>query len=215
MRAPLILVLGLVLSACAGTGPTQAQKEGQGITEALSASRRQGEECADRIEQSASYQRVSRHFMLGRPTPAILADTSKPTEADVSALMEVHKSLTDCRTQELVNLNKAHSGFVAVTAKTFADADIDFGRLVRREISWGQYGQLTLERSQRHADRWRTVNQAIGSDLRSQHASEVQERLNANRAMAAWASAQRTALPTLPTYTQCMYVVAGITCTTF
>jgi hypothetical protein len=211
MRITLLLLIA-ALAGCAGTGPTAATKEAETIKVAMRTASVRADECVDGILQSAPYREVSKHFTIADPTPEILADTGKPTRADVTALLAVHKLLTHCRTQDLVNLNAAHSGFVAVTAKTYAESDIDFGKLVRGEISWGRYGELTLERRQRHLARRDQAVRAIGADLRSQHASEVQERQNATRALAAWTDAQRVSLPT---FTQCMYVLAGITCTTF
>lgn len=211
MRIILLLLIA-ALAGCAGTGTTAATKEAETIKAAMRTANMRGEACVDGILQSTPYRELSRHFTLDTPTPEILADTGKPTKADVAALLALHKMLTDCRTQDLVNLNAVHSGFVAVNAKTYAESDIDFGKLVRGEISWGRYGELTLERRQRHLARWDQAVRTIGADLRSQHASEVQERQNARRALAAWTDAQRVSLPT---FTQCMYVVAGITCTTF
>lgn len=208
----LAVVLGMLLGGCVTRGPTAAEKQSGDITYSLDEAFRKLRACSDEVDRSPEYQRVSAKFTFGNPPMTMLTDKSKPTEAEAQALMALHKMNAACRAEHLQALDMTHSAFVSVAVTSFAEADRDYAKLVKREISWGGYAELTVARRERLRARWKEAVNEISANLKDAHAKEIAGRQKAARALAAWTDAQRASLPV---FTQCAYVTGGLTCTSF
>lgn len=209
----LIAAAVLALSGCVtDQSPTVAQREARDVASTLDEARRQAEDCTRRIESSAEYERLSDRFALRKPAMAILADKRRPTESDSVTLLTIHKMVAACRSANIHMFGMAHPAYAEGLVVTFAEADIEFARLVRRDISWGQYAELIVQRNVRLDDRFREASQKVRSSLNESHAAEMRDRESAQRAFAAWAAAQRANLPVVTT---CNYAGAMITCQSF
>lgn len=205
--------LALLLAGCAAQGPTKAQSEARDINAAVDASLRQARECTDGIERSPEYERLSDRFTLRQPIPMeILADKRKPTEADIPLLLALHRQLATCRARSLQAWSVASPAFVTGAASTYAEGDLDFAKLVRRDISWGEYAEFSTQRSLRFRERYRDAAQRVNSGLNKEHAREMQERQAASRALNDWAAAQRAAAPV---FTSCVYQGTVLSCASY
>jgi hypothetical protein len=207
-----IVALALLVAACASERPTKAEGQASSITKALDSAHSQTAECVTGIERSPDYARLSDRFAFGPPSMSMLADKRKPVETDIPPLLAIHRQLEVCRGQFLQGVGRAHPGFVTGVAATYAEADIDFAKLVRRDISWGEYAELSLRRATRYDARWQEAVQKVGAGVKAAHASEIEERNAASRALSAWAQAQRASLPV---YTSCVYTGPVLSCSSY
>ncbi|MBU6407977.1 MAG: hypothetical protein KGS44_12745 [Alphaproteobacteria bacterium] len=209
-----IAALALLVTGCAApNGPTNAQREARDINLAVDQSRRQSAECADNIERSPDYRALTGRFVLGRPPMDVLANRNRPTGDDVPLLLAVHKSLAACRADVLQRVSTIHPAFVTAAAETYTEADMDFARLVRREISYGQYAELSLARINRFDSRNRAAAEKIEASLGRAQAQEREDRQRATRVLQEWTNVQRTSLPT---FTTCSFTTGNIvTCSSY
>lgn len=207
-----IVVIALLLAGCAEQGLTKAESEARDIGLAIDRARKQTSQCADGIERSPAYEKLSDRITVGKPPMTMLADKRKPTATDVPLLLEIHSQLAACRAQSIQLWALVHPTFVSGVATTYTEADIDFAKLVRRDISWGDYAQLSLERFGRFQSRYDAAAQRIKAGLDKSHDREMQERQAATRALGAWAQAQRAAFPI---YTNCVYAGPILSCTSY
>ena len=74
-------------------------------------------------------------------SPALLANGEVPTDQEVQYLMAFHHQLGECR-QLVLQAASAQPTTVAAYAQLYADIDAAFGRLVKKEMTWGQYAQV-------------------------------------------------------------------------
>jgi hypothetical protein len=112
----------------------------------------------------------------------MIADTTRPSESDVPHLLAVRKLMTHCREQALQLYGQPHLVFVPVLTKDFTDADLDYGKLVRREMSWGQYADATMNRTERLFAGLRDANDQVQVNLQHAREYELEQRRNARGA---------------------------------
>src|SRR5262249_16504772 len=74
------------------------------------------------------------------PSAALLANSQVPTDQEVQYLIAFHHHLGQCR-QLVLQAASAQPATVAAYAQLYADIDASFGRLVQKEMTWGQYAQ--------------------------------------------------------------------------
>lgn len=212
MRRFLLAVL-LLAAACDQTRPpTAAERQSRDIGAAMDVVLRQSGQCIEGVRRGPEYQPLSDRYPLGQPTMEMLTDTRRPTAADKPLLLALHRRLADCRVQNLRAMEAVHPAFVSILATSYTEADGDFAKLVRREISWGQFSQLAGERFERFRARYTQTAAQIKSGLDASHDSEMRERQAAGRALAEWSQAQRAALPIT---TDCVYVGRMLSCTSY
>src|SRR5262249_48458346 len=74
------------------------------------------------------------------PSEVLLANATVPTDQEGQYLNSFHHQLGQCR-QLVLQAASAQPSTVAAYAQLYADIDAAFARLVRREMTWGQYAQ--------------------------------------------------------------------------
>jgi hypothetical protein len=158
------------------------------------------------------------------PSMALLTDTSRPNSEEVVALLEFHRDgLSAWRAVMLQDFAKVHPAYAAVAAETYAAADQQYARLVRRETTWGEYATMSAQRTTALRGELTRVGQQIKSELANAHAYEIQQRQAAAAAFSQWAYQQQVlqqnqqAINAVnrPRMTNCQYVGTYLNCTTF
>jgi predicted aspartyl protease len=74
------------------------------------------------------------------PSADLLANRNVPTDEETQHLMGFHDRLGKCR-KLVLQASAPHPAMVAAYNQLYADIDDNFARLVRREMTWGQYAQ--------------------------------------------------------------------------
>lgn len=123
----------------------------------------------------------------------------------------------------LQDFAKVHPAYAAVAAETYAAADQQYARLVRREISWGENAVMSAQRVTAMRVALTRVGQQINAELANAHAYEIQQRQAAAAALSNWAYQQQVlsqnqqAVNALsrPRMTNCQYVGTVLNCTSF
>jgi hypothetical protein len=213
----------LCLSACA----TGAQRQAARMNETVQATKADLIAARDRAVVLPSYQLLKDKIPPldgSSPSMGLQTNTSKPNPEEVAALLEFHRDgLSPWRAVVLQDFAKVHPAYAAVAAETYAAGDQQYARLVRREISWGEYATASAQRTTAMRAALVRVDQQIKAELNNAHAYEVQQRQAAAAALSNWALQQQVLLQNQqainaanrPRTTNCQYVGAYLNCTTF
>ena len=111
------------------------------------------------------------------PSAALLADRSRPTEAEVALLVELHTGyIAPCRKLVIARLGTINPAFAEVAARNYADADAAYARLVQREESWGDYAQAFVRRRAAFTQAFSDAGERLNRDLVRSHATELLQR---------------------------------------
>jgi hypothetical protein len=111
------------------------------------------------------------------PSAALLADHSRPTEAEAALLVELHGGyIAPCRKLVIERLATINPAFAEVAARNYADADAEYARLVQRQESWGDYAQAFVRRRAAFAQAFSETGERINRDLVRSHATELLQR---------------------------------------
>jgi hypothetical protein len=213
----------LCLSGCA----TGAQQQAAKMNEAAQVMRADAIAARDRAAALPSYQVLKDKIPPldgSSPSMGLQTNASKPDPEEVAALLEFHRDgLSPWRAVVLQDFAKIHPAYAAVAAETYATGDQQYARLVRREISWGEYATSSTQRATAMRVALLRVDQQIKTELNNAHAYEVQQRQAAAAALSNWAYQQQVLLQNQqainaanrPRMTNCQYVGAYLNCTTF
>jgi predicted aspartyl protease len=99
--------------------------------------------CTAAAKNSDDYRAIQNKLPPTDGSPAsaeLLADRSVPTDQEIAHLMGFHVRFGQCRTLVLKAASE-HPASVAAYMQLYADIDDAFARLIRREMTWGQYAQ--------------------------------------------------------------------------
>jgi len=111
------------------------------------------------------------------PSMAVLANRDRPNPEEVAALLDFHRDgIAPWRAAMLQDLAKVHPALVAAAAETAADADREYARLIRREISWGEAAAGTAQLSAELRAKMIRIGQQINTRLTVAHAYEILQR---------------------------------------
>jgi hypothetical protein len=111
------------------------------------------------------------------PSMALLANRDRPNPEEVVALLDFHRDgIAPWRAAMLQDLGKVHPALVAAAAETAADADREYARLVRGEISWGDAAAGTEQRAAELRAKLIRIGRQIDTRLTVSHAYEILQR---------------------------------------
>ena len=179
---PFILLLG-----CS----TAAQIEGERLLAADKKSNDQTVSCRKGVDAKAEFASVINKLPEDpeNPTMALLTNSAKPTVAEAKILTEYHDATIPCR--KIAVDTASHPVFVPILLDTFTKTDEAYLRLIKREISWGDYARLRQAVVADAGRRWRQAAGDINNQLANAHASEIQQRQRVAQAMADWSRQQQ------------------------
>ena len=187
------MVLLPVLASCSTACSTGAEREVARMNRATDTALAEMNACSARAEASAPFRLLKPKLPPtdgSPPSPALLADTARPTAGEAALLVELHGSyITPCRRLVVQRLGTVNPAFATVAANSFAEADAEFARLVRGEESWGAYAQGSQRRRLAFAQAFAAAGEQVNRDLAESHLLELQQRQAA--AIARWEQQQQ------------------------
>jgi hypothetical protein len=221
-KAVITIAAALLAAGCA----TGAQQEVTKIRTEFQSARAANEQCAARLAQTAAYQKVKDNLPPIRaddPVPlSVLTNARKATDDEIAALYALHVEVGRCRSVALEGASRVHQGLVVLLADTFSEGDANYVRLVRRELTYGQFAELSQQRLQRYRQRFTALAAEVDRSLAQTHAQEMQQRQAAANALMTWAMLQQQLNQqqqlinaiTRPQTTTCHYVGRHLNCVT-
>jgi hypothetical protein len=169
-----IALFGLV--ACT----TAAQREVARMDRETTVALGETAQCSARAEASEPFRRLRAKLppVDGTlPSAALLADRSRPTEAEAALLVELHVGyIAPCRRLVIQRLGTINPAFAEVAARNFADADAEYAKLVQRQETWGGYAQSFVHRRAAVTQAFSEAGERINRDLVWSHATELLQR---------------------------------------
>lgn len=182
------------------------------------------EKCDAGVRQLPAYQAL-REYLPGDDPPSLQmqANTSMATPGQVKDLFTVHSASASCRKIRLEAVNSINPALVAPVAEWFTRLDSAYVDVAERRLTWGQFAQqIEAARVQAKA-RFAAVAADIQRGLDQSHTAEVARRVQATHALQQWSAQQQTlvqqqkAIGAVSTsqMTDCRYVGAQLSCTTF
>ena len=137
-------------------------------------------QCSARAEASEPYRQLRAKLPPvggALPSAALLADRSRPTEAQAALLVELHTGyIAPCRKLVIERLGTINPAFAEVATRNYADADAEYARLVQRQESWGDYAQAFVRRRAAFTQAFSEAGEQINRDLVRSHAMELLQR---------------------------------------
>jgi hypothetical protein len=103
-----------------------------------------GKECITNVQSDEKYSSIARHFpdpATGKFSMAQLADTSIPTTGEAQLVGEYYDDTTACRRQTIDGIVQVVPASSTAFEQQASDAESLTRKLIRREISWGDYIQ--------------------------------------------------------------------------
>ena len=111
---------------------------------------------------------------------------------------------------------KVHPAYAAVFAESYAAADQQYAKLVRREISWGDYATFSVQRYAALRSEVAKTDQQVKAQLDNAHRYEIQQRQAAAAAFSQWAYQQQViAAMNRPVSTNCTRIGYTVNCTSY
>ncbi len=189
MRAGWGFVLLSALTACS----TQAEREVARMNRVTDSGLAAISACGARAEEAGPFRQLKPRLPPtdgSPPSPALLADTSRPTAAEAALLVELHgEYITPCRRLIVERLGTINPAFATVAASSFAEADTEYVRLVRGEESWGDHAHASQRRRLAFMQAFSAAGEQVNRDLAESHLLELQQRRAA--AVAHWEHQQQ------------------------
>ena len=138
MKAIFIGIALLAVAGCGGkTPPEAARVHGIAATDAPAI-----DACWRKVLTSPQHQALKAKMgdHADSPTTAMKSNREKATPQEAALLLSLQQDyLAPCRTMALAAAAKVHPAIVAILTDSYARSDANTARLVRREISWGEY----------------------------------------------------------------------------
>ena len=224
MKSLIAVLLALSLGACA----TAAQRERTRMEGAVDQGGKEIDACTARVAVSAPYQALKEK--LPDPvtwSPASLAqqaNTAKPTPREIEYLFALHQDgIVPCRKAVLETTGRVHPSLVTALAESYVRTDAMYLRLVKGEISWGDFAQFRNQDRQNTTTKLSVVAAQIEGRLDQSNAAELAQRRAATAALQQWIyqqqllNQQQQVLQRMsqPRMTNCSYVGGYLSCTTY
>ncbi len=176
MRAIAGIALLFGLAACT----TAAEREVARMNRATTVALGEMAQCSARAEASEPFRKLRAKLPPvdgSSPSAALLADRSRPTEAEAALLVELHSGyIAPCRKLVIERLGTINPAFAEVAARNYADADAEYAKLVQGQESWGDYAQAFVRRRAAFAQAFSEAGERLNRDLVRSHATELLQR---------------------------------------
>lgn len=148
MRAsPLLLASLVTLAGCATPAPPEGDRLEGAAARALS----EIKACQAREETLPAYQALKNKLppLDGSAPPAALeANEAKPTADEVPLLVAFHRDgIAPCRKITLDQVARVNPALVPPIVQAHMASRESYDRLVRREISWGEFAKDSYQRT--------------------------------------------------------------------
>ena len=215
-RALLFLFSCVILAAC-----TQASMQGMRMKQAQQEVVVKGTKCFQVAMSHRDIQILSGKMALSSPdvlTPSLemISSSEKVTEKKIEAFSNFHALLQPCRKIIIDGTQRDLPFYTPIFSEQFVNTDGLLLRLIKREISWGEYNQqkrdIAICFSKKIMNAANEVNQRLGKA----HYDELAVRQRAMSSLQSYYNQQRLINAiNKPTFTNCHYFGNSIQCTSF
>lgn len=218
-----VAALAIGLAGC----ETAAENEGARLSSVLTKATQDFQACLRRAQALPANQTLASRVDVVTPAAPGMAqrmDERRLAAEDVANVLVVYQQgVEPCRKQVLMAVGTADPSLAAISAQTYTAADENLTRLLRREITIGQYSEAKDRIYRDNAVRWQQATSAIRSNLARSHEAEIAQRQRAAVALQQWTYQQQVLMQqqqvinamNQPRYTNCQYVGAVLNCATF
>jgi hypothetical protein len=213
------LICTCLLLALLGGCATAAENEVERQQQALKEGREAATACWDRAESLQAFKMVEAKLpsRSGPISMALQANTSRLTPEEATALLDFHREgLSVCRELMLQSAAKVSALLPPVLAEAFAAQDQQYVRLIKREISWGDYATAAVQRRAAFDAAIAKAGQQNRNQLEASHDREMARRAQAAQAMQTYIYQQQVINAiNRPVTTNCYRVGAMVNCTSY
>lgn len=169
----LIILLVVVISACS----TQAQRDRSRMNDRAV---QLGDEVSSCVGSVWGHQEVAtisgKMARQGKATLGQLGDNSFATEQDVAAITKFYELMQHCRSMWTDGYMEIAPAIVPVSTESYAQADIVYVALIKREMNWGDANKEFVQIYNRTRTKLRRTAERIDQRLDASHESEMASR---------------------------------------
>jgi len=213
VKLGVLLLSALVVGGCATSSGRDQGSPPNGVVRLDEA----GRPCFDRVDVSPSSVALMTRVPIGpfeRPSPAQLANDSRPTAEEVRHLLNRNAEVQTCRRIQVEAYGKSHPVLVGWLVEAYVRSDERYLKLVRREITWGEAVRAGEEGRQENVNK---VSALILQGPTASRAPSPEQRQQAAQMLVVWSavqqklSVQRKAhgMAALPAVVTCTYPESG------
>jgi hypothetical protein len=189
-----ILIISLIVVSLTGCA-TAAQQQAETIKAVIQQAVIDERSCLESVIDKPEYASIISHLpspeQKSKPTMAQLADDAFPTKNQSKLLILAHDEVTPCKEEALNKLENIWSSLATVAADEMVEGDKLTLKLVKREITWGDYNQQCLELTQDTREKVRPIIQQMKYHLVAQHQNELAQRQLFAQALVQWAQCRQ------------------------
>lgn len=212
-RLILKVFFALALAGCA----TSADREQSRMQTAMNQGSTAIAECSQRVKSTPEYAAIGRRLdrEAGPVSLQERASKAKATDAEIAQIYALHAATQPCWKLRIESASNVSPLFAGVFAARFTAADRNLLRLVKREITWGDYHLAEEADAQKYLAEGRAIAQGLESRIAASREAELERRQRAAMFFQQWSFQQQLLNEQRRTrVTNCQYVGANISCVT-
>lgn len=221
-----LALIGLAAALVAGACATTAEREATRIRASLQESQPALEACTSRLHSAPQYAVIGSKLVVwdGEPTLAQQTNATKATADEAQMLLELHEQyLAPCRRARLEAAGKGVSAWVPLIVDAYTKQDAVFAEVVKGKVTYGDANRQLMAIKAEGRTKFEAVNREVVGALEKSHNTELARRQAAAASMQQWIYQQQVLLQNQqminamnqPRVTNCQYVGAYLSCTTF
>jgi hypothetical protein len=181
-RYCLLTVLLGVLGGCA----TAAQREAETIKATLTQTRAQVSACVAAINSDPAFADLDRHWPqadIGQATLSQQTDPTYATPRDVELISARHDRLVPCRKANVEGYYRVAPAMASVYQEGYARSDELIIRLVKHQVSWGEYVAGARAINREESAKLLEAGQRLDAELDARNQRELAQRAIAAQAL--------------------------------
>jgi hypothetical protein len=184
-----VLLVSILLSACA----TGAQRQANDLAQTTTETRSQAQACLNEVYQKPEFAHLKTKMFLepGSAPLEYLSDKTLPTKSDIVDVYKLHAALQPCRKTFIEGVGRIHPAYVTIGANSFNDADKLWVDFASGRMTWGEFNQRRAELGRQLSQQSNEVAAMIASQLQNQHQFEMAQRQRALESLQQWAYQQQ------------------------
>lgn len=171
-----------------GCGATHAEIQSQALKESLSKTMKVAKACMAAVYNKDENELLRPHtplnFDIKFASIQQLTDKSYMSEDQKSALYVVHPMMQECRMTALNDLTASVPTMVPIAEEQMAYSEENLIRLVKKQITWGQYTKNAKDWAALYSKKFRAEADKINSQLEQSKEAELAQRQAAITAIA-------------------------------
>jgi hypothetical protein len=177
MRQHIVLLAAFALAGC---GQTAAQVESGRIRGIFASEGGQTKACTEGVNENPAYAPIALHLPYGhpdRPSLEQLTDSGVPSVPDVMLIKAHYAEMEHCRALFLHTLQQTVPAGVPIAEDMFYQGDKLILKLVRRQISWGTFNEISQQIVMSHKADLQGAASQVDAQLEASHQAEMAQRV--------------------------------------